>query len=629
MSWGTKYKLTWDDLFGQAGELLLQKKDYDGEVTNITGSGNPVAPTFDTPSDFKLDPINGSFITINLWAVTRFQFLDLRTLNNREYRVIYNLDTSLYWKGFILPDQYQEEYKDAPNFNSFIAADQLGFLKAIAWDRTSVETEMTTLGAILEKTDLDLDLYEGINVYEDNHDSTTADSPLNQTYINTKVFADYTYYDALKAILFKYGAVIKQDRGKWVISRPIEAISYYQRRLWTYSLGVFTYSSTALYNPIVSTTSASVEKANRVVIMAGSTTFNNPAWKKYKLTQNYGKIENALENGDFTEWNGNDPEHWIKNGVFTHYREGDSLRVYGMPDRLSERFFQRIYCDRNRASVSVQWEVYVRLGNTLNVVVRIKRQIVGQSTPLFWDFDNNAWTYGPPAPYFQLMYDGSDGAIIQSGGFDFMAWHSFNFGNTEYLEIELWVPVGAATSYVRWKEVKILYTKGGLYDYNIIEFDEETIHDIEINPDNNFDGKEHELLLSDLPDVTGFLSGTDTKKIYKGGMWLDADQLNPTGNWTSPESSGSLVDILKDSISRMHGEPSLVISANICSKLLFSTSIIQDVYNSDTLFMMKRSTLSAKGGMWQTEAHEIGQAGPIPLLDKGEIMYDETGILYD
>ena len=154
MSYGTIYKIGWTDYFDQVHEVLIQQRDTAEDITEIPAAGNPFSITHDTPSDFIIDSINGSYVTIRLVAETDFQFIDLYTSDNRKYQIIHNIGGSLNWKGFILPDQYQEQYKGVPYVNEFIAADQLGFLRTVAWDRTTVETEIVTLGKILEKTDL-------------------------------------------------------------------------------------------------------------------------------------------------------------------------------------------------------------------------------------------------------------------------------------------------------------------------------------------------------------------------------------------------------------------------------------------------------------------------------------------
>ena len=625
MSYGTLYKLEWTDYFDQAAELLIQEDGYAGAVTEVEGAGNPFSMTFDTPSDFKIDPINGSYAKIRLMTQTDFEFVNLYTNSNRKYKVIYNVDGSLYWTGFILPDQYQEQYKGPPYVNEFIAADQLGFLKVIAWDREDVETEITTLGAILAKTNLDLDLWEGLNIYEDAHSSTTADSPLDQTYINAKVFDGKTYYDALYGLLFKYAGVILQDRGKWFIWRPEDATASFTRRLWTYSAGVFTYDSNESHNPIVSTTSAppATAVADLVRIANRGKMFIDAAWKSYTLTQNYDKIENALLNGGFTEWNGVTLESWTQYGAFTYYQESNSVRINGLPGRTSERFAQRINCNHNRALVSASWEVYVNKGDTMNITVRIKRQIVGQPTPLYWDFDNGEWTYGPPNPYFNKEYDNSAGAnaLIESGNFEFTAWHSFNYGTTEYLEIELYVPIGTATSYLRWKEVKVEYTQGGISDNDSIPFPEETVHDIEINPDNNADGGSFDMLLS---DMLQHVSLAYLGFVYNGGLWLDSGQLMPTRDWTASGITGTLVSLLQNSLSKMYSDPTQVLSVMIYSKLLFSSSVIQEINNDNKLFMVKRATLDAKFGRWQVEAHEIPSEDVVLIDESDDIWIDEN-----
>ena len=637
MSYTVKYRLTFNNLFGDSCQLDLEERDAAAGVSDLTCTHSPIQITYDTASDFIFAPINGSRALLRLVERTNFQFRTMGRADARKHRTslyITNEDSSeqvLWWRGFLQPQQGQGVYNQSPNTIEFVATDQLGYLKTLDWDREDVETELSMLGAILEKTGLDFNLYEAINVYEDTHDSTVADSPLDQTYINPKAFTGMKYYDALGALLFKYKAIIKQDRGNWVITRPEDSGAEYTRRYYTFSSGVFTYDSNETHDPIVNTTSAGATAQDDLVRISNlSPSYRvSAAWQKYKLTQKYGKIDNALDNGDFSEWSGPTLLEWNKYGVFDYYQEIEGVRMNCI-DRTDERITQRIYCKHDRASVSVNWEVYVLSNDHINATVRIRRQIVGQPTPLYWDFDNNAWTY-TGTPYFNYDYDNSGGgaAIVESGSFNCTLWHSFNFGNTEYIEIELAPPrrIGGSStdSYLRWKEAKIQFTGGGQWGSDTIPFDEENEHEVEINPNNTTDGGALEMLLSDVLQ-SETIWGTPQNYlqfVYKGGLWLDVYQLTPTESWTDSSGTGSLVELMQNGLSWHYSSPTDILQVSIFSKLIYSTSVIQEVVSgTNRLHMIKKATWDVKYCKWTIEGYEIGTGAGLALLAE-----DETEIL--
>ena len=614
MSYGTLYTLEFPDYFDRDIQVLIEEQDYAGASTDIKGGEVPLTISWKTPSDFILDPINGSVAKIGLKSETDFQFLNLYTNSNRKYRVTININGTLKWKGFLLPDQYQEDYKQTPYDNEFIASDQLGFLKTLAWDRENVETEITTLGAILAKTDLELNLFEGLNIYENNHNSTTADSPLDQTYINPKAFTDKTYYDVLKAILFKYAAVIKQDRGYWWIYRPEEAIASYQIRLWTYSAGVFTYNNTILNDPVVSSTSATVAKNDLVRITAGGM-FINAAWQKYQLTQNYGKIDSALENPNFTDWTLGIPDNWSKSsGHIQIIREGDGVRMRA--DSTTVGYIaQRLNTGYSRIKFKLEWDVRTVAGFTMNVDIRLRHRsgVYGHT----YDFDLDLWSSSDS--FYRNVYDNSGGsdAVWESGSVEFVT-QAYS-GNTDWIEIQLNNPVsaGAGGGHMIWKSASAEIMKEDGSD--VIDYDADKVIPVTINPANNFDGGDFKMLLSDV-------GVNDSSLIYKGGLWLDSDQLISTDQWTGAGITGILASLLQSSISKLLSQPQQVISVPIYSMILFSTSVIQEINNSNRLFMIRRATWDVLNGIWDIEGFEIGIGEGAALLNEdGEQLLNEDG----
>lgn len=627
MSYGTVYKIGWIDYFDQVHEVLIQQRDTAESITEVPAAGNPFSITYETPSDNINEPINGSFATIRLVTQTDFQFIDLYTSDNRKYQVIHTVDAVTNWKGFILPDQYQEQYKGPPYVNEFIAADQLGYLRTLAWDQeTEIVSYLDLLDIILGATGLEIDLYEALNVYENDHNSTTADSPLDQTYLNANVYEGHTYYEALFDILQNFTAIIKQDRGKWFIYRPTKAIASFQRRLWTWSAG-YSYDSTALYDPIVSTTSATPEtaKADLVRISAQATMFINQAWRNYTINQSLRKKLTVVRNGFFTAWTSGSPDYWIKTGGAAPIQSGNSARFNAITSFSSLIHMSQsvIPFESDRLEVSVNWEIYIRPGATMDVYFALQQSYIAGGTVNSYDFNNDTWTIA--GKRYKRTYDNSTGssAVIQGDSIKIVT-NRTGLVSIDSMLLSIFHPVSANTNcYVKFNNYNIRIMED-LTATSTQEHESDRTFPVTIDPRNNFSPSDIDVLCSDVP--IGSSAYRDAENIYLGALFSDNLKQDQTKSWTDDLEIGTLIELMQSSISELYLSPQQVLSVTIYSKLLFSSSIIQEVNNSNRLFMIKRATWDCKFGRWTVEAWEIGQdAGAALKAEDDQDLLAEDG----
>ncbi|HUV83354.1 MAG TPA: hypothetical protein VMW53_09815 [archaeon] len=642
MSYATKYKVEWIDYFGQEAELLIEEKDYAGASSDIKGTRSPITLTYDTPSDFLLEPINGSSMTIRLVTQTDFQFSDLYTSNNRKYRVTFNIDSVLFWQGYMLPDQYQEEYKGPPYVNEFIAADQLGYLKTLAWSQGSTISEKEALGIIFTATDLELDIQEGLNVYEENFSSTSADSPLDQTYFDADVFEGKTYYDALYHILFKYCAVLKQRAGEWFIYRPRESTAAYNLRKWTFSGGLYSYDSVQSYNPVVLTTSATTAEASLVRLLPGSM-FIRPAWKEYKLTHNLGLREAFNENYDFSSWNGTTLNSWqIVGSGMTYARDSgvvwipgnlrapnDKLKIFarnsapGADCFRSTTLFSGHSSGNQKIKVSIEFDVSVP-GST-DIIVYFRLGVNGNR---HYDIDTDTWkTSRSPTWYIQKKITNAEAeTVLQNEKIEFVS-RSFSLINVSYCDFDICIPrctstdafmsINSAMCVVKWYDS---------VEDSLIAFSEETEYDTTIDADNNYIPDDMEILLAD-GTVNPY---PNAKVIWNGLLYEDAARNTTTYSWGADDRFGSLISLMQNVFTDLFQYPQQVLSVRVYSKLIDSCTILQEINNipaSQKYFMIKRASWEAQEGYWEVEAHQLPFAVSESriLLETGDKILLETG----
>lgn len=626
MSYGTKYTLTFPSYFDETCQLLIEEEGYAGASTDIYGADDPITIAWETPSDFLLEPINGSMATIRLVSETDFQFLDLYTSSNRKYRVTFNVGGALKWRGFLSPDQYREEYKAPPYINEFVAYDQLGYLKTVDWDQTGGAISlMRLLGYVFEKTGLELNLYEGINVFDSAHDMTSADSPLDQTYINGDAYEDKTYYDVLYDILIKFGAVIKQQNGCWFIFRPSEVYHSaftstpdFNLRYWTYSSGVFSYDSRDDYDPTLATTSAT---AAQLVRLTGSSMWVNPAWKKYLIIHDYLKRDGVLRNNDFTEWSGTTPSYWVHSsgvGAVTE-RHGNKVRLD--PVALLEVPFRYWYqyraCTADVYRLSVKYNIYVTPYSQITVWFSVKKF----STDRYWDFDNNVWSVSPKT--YSRTFDNSAGIVqmIEEVTVDITTSDSststtgiFFYFNAPY--------VNTGGGYVEFSEVNLRVLGVNAAD-ELFEYAETAEYDITVNNSNVHEGEELTIHGLDYP-----LTDANIQYALNGVLFSNSGLTTQTGNWTETAASpyNFLISLLGNNISNFHREPQQVLSGTIYSNLMKPTSVISETFNSGKYHLIKRAEWNPKYGTWNIEAHELyDYTADYVLQEIGDKILQETG----
>ncbi len=605
MSYVIKHTLTFNNLAGQSCKLDIEEREAKLGVDKIVCTHSPIQITYDTPSDDIFDPINGSRAVIGLMGIADFQYRSFYTTDNRFRRTSLYIDSVFCWRGFLQPEQGQGEYKSAPNVNRFIFLDQLGALKNITWDRVGAETELSALGAILNQTGLELDLYEAINLYEVDMDMTAADSPLTQAYFNPKVFDGMTYYDALHQILFKYQAIIKQEKGAWTIYRPEEAVDEYVRRYFTFSAGVFSYDSNTVYNPIVATTSANTAWASLVRISGLFPRYEvSRAWKKYKLIQNYGKIDSIVRNGNFEEWNTsiNRPDAWSPvAGVATlSFREGDGLKIAAstVANNLNAGFWTQSYdIESDRLKVDVKFTINPITETTVRFQLIMFTEFHGI---LYYDFLNNEWVGGLSHPSYDRAFSETEtvtlSLITENSGV------GNDIGTIQIRLIQPYNPI-SGNNYIVFDSFNIeLYRDdiNGLHPYPA-----ESDTDVVINPANDFEADDIEIFCADTP------ADIDAKNIYLGTLFLDAGLNTPTKLWRMPSedspSADTLVNRIKNGLSWYYLNPTEILKVTMFSPLLLSSSVIQETAaGTERLYMIKKATWDVKYCKWTIEGYEIG-----------------------
>jgi hypothetical protein len=202
--------------------------------------GNPVE--IDRGGDM-LDPVKGSSLKLEIYSETDFAYEDFFTANYGTYKIELIKDPNgtpeTKWVGFNESRTYSEPFIDTPYPSSIKFTDGLAHLKfelfedsgsPYAGNKSLIEVIRLCTNQLPEG----LSVREVINVFEDDFNDTSTDSPLNQAYIDTGLFkekddkgseSDFKGWDCRKVldeICRIFGATMFQSEGKWWIVKITE-----------------------------------------------------------------------------------------------------------------------------------------------------------------------------------------------------------------------------------------------------------------------------------------------------------------------------------------------------------------------------------------------------------------------
>lgn len=218
----------------------IEELGFTGEVEYVTCQENPHSLNFvNNSAENVFEPVIGSELVVNLIAPTDGYFDELtNSYDQRKYRASYYLafdggGYTKFWQGFVLPQNGEEEYwrdKNIPVSVTF--SDGLAELSQVPFSDLSGNTPQSRISLLdgivfcLQKTGLELEIWESIAIGETRAITTTANGVLNTTYFDpgTYLLDDGTMEDSLtvlKSLLFNIGAQISLSEGVWYIISPV------------------------------------------------------------------------------------------------------------------------------------------------------------------------------------------------------------------------------------------------------------------------------------------------------------------------------------------------------------------------------------------------------------------------
>lgn len=313
MAYGVKYRVEHTDNNGLTWKVDFLFPDYEGSVTDLKHTGDPLKFHYDNESDDIFSPIKPTIAEVNVYALAQFSLADMYSYNYKHIQVeIYQDDTNLFFKGFVNSSAHKEPYADTPYPVTIHCTDGLDLLKDLIYDTSDlISTDLVSVRSHIDRILMQLGydekwFFEYINLYDAEFDDGYADSAIGQAYMQWLLYEDRNCAEALEKLLRSFNAVIRQKDGYFRIYRPKALTAQVYGRRPTY-----TDWEATNYNPeqfINRISSASSFKE------AGGTLMMLPPAKKVIIKQDYGIRDSWILNHKFTvdTYDGETFRHWSK-----------------------------------------------------------------------------------------------------------------------------------------------------------------------------------------------------------------------------------------------------------------------------------------------------------------------------
>jgi hypothetical protein len=307
--YGLLYRVGYQDLHGNDARFDIKKSGYSGSSTEITSGAVPVRYSLNEPDQFDVfSTIRPSHVTVVLPEITNFQYRELYTTDSKEYLGIWSKDTGSgyteLWRGFLEPQVFNANYTSFTDV-SLTFTDGLGSLSEFKYGEGSKFYDdiklIKAISKVLQTTNLELPIHVGVNIYEDSHNATDSDDPLDQTYIDQEAFYDdegeaLNYEEVLKKKLDPFAVKLLQWNAAFWIVRQEELIGDFDYRVFTKRGD---YSSNATRSPKKELRRSCVTDARAVWVDQDAVYEILPPAKKIILINKLKARQSILENHDF------------------------------------------------------------------------------------------------------------------------------------------------------------------------------------------------------------------------------------------------------------------------------------------------------------------------------------------
>lgn len=265
--YGVRHRLDFTDLHHISQKAIrfdIEERAYVGPIEEMCGEGrNPIVVRYEGDRDDGSVAMVPSHSILSVLVETEGQYTHLHQQDDRKYRGKLYIgedfgSLALYHVGYAIAEFHAEPYLLPPYGMEVTFSDQLGEMKNLEFvdlNENKFKGDLKAIkiiSEILKKTGLELPIRCGINVFEENMAMADTDDPLDQIYIDSRI-----YYgdknepdkcsDVLKSIIDPFRAQMFQSQGVWWIIRLSDSVGTFAYREFDFN-GDF--DSNDEFNPI-------------------------------------------------------------------------------------------------------------------------------------------------------------------------------------------------------------------------------------------------------------------------------------------------------------------------------------------------------------------------------------------
>ncbi len=269
MAYAVHFRFQWRSNNDNVYKIEILQDGYSGSVVQRPLGGAPQLRRN------RNGAICGTSLEFLAQAQVDGEFASLYTPSATAYRVDLYQNSTLIWQGYITPELYSEPYIAPPYNVKVTATDNLGELKLSDYAPQGRQTIATLLTYILGGTGLSFPVHWLSKMRPSSSVAVSAaDAPSSVQISLDQPMEGKTKYDALKAILDTYHAIIVQYNCSWLIVREtdLEALrsgtTFTAPDGTTFSLGDFGSMSTSVWWPVGYLSQTVVPAKNEKVITA-------------------------------------------------------------------------------------------------------------------------------------------------------------------------------------------------------------------------------------------------------------------------------------------------------------------------------------------------------------------------
>lgn len=305
--YGVRHRLEFTDLHVLSQKAIrfdIEERAYVGPIEEMCGAdSDSVIVRYDGDRDDASRDFLPSSSILKILVETEGQYAHLFGQDDRLHKgKLYIGDDfgslELYHVGYLAPEFREEPYLFTPYGVSVTFSDQLGELKnkdfrdyygnLIKGDLSMIKI----IAEMLKKTNLELPIRCGVNVFEENMDQVATDDPFAQSYLDTRIFrgpkdvplkCDYVLGEIMKV----FRAQFFQSKGVWWIIRLSDAVGTFAYREFDID---GEYVSNSTFNPIIELDTPTAIRAG-----AGAMFINKSQLLTYVRNYGYFSITNDLK----------------------------------------------------------------------------------------------------------------------------------------------------------------------------------------------------------------------------------------------------------------------------------------------------------------------------------------------